>query len=99
MAARGGANLTMASTNDDGWRPYIVLSREDLTLSRFFHEDWQIILERPPMPMWVCPGDGSVMTREFGLGSVRGKRHSKSVNTITRLFSSKIVKIQIIICR
>ena len=26
----------MVSTNDDGWRPYIVFSREDLTLSCFF---------------------------------------------------------------
>jgi hypothetical protein len=45
------------------------------------------------------PGDGSVITREFGPRSVHGKRHSKSVNTIARLFSSKIVKIQIIISR
>jgi hypothetical protein len=75
---RGGANVTMASTNDDGWRPYIVLSREDLTLSRFFHDDWHILLERPPIPMWACPSGWSVITREFGPGSVHGKRHSES---------------------
>lgn len=65
----------MVSTNDDGWTPYIVFSREDLTLSCFFSRGLaDPIRAATDTDVAHALVAGLVITRDFGPGAVHGKR-------------------------